>query len=257
MSLGSVYSTTDLTISIRFAIAAGNQEIAGAFFLARCESGDALSRSWETYLRRPLFPVQIERAPDATTVAFHLPDADDPGYTWLRERIPGETVDLIGPFGKGFTLENAKPNLLLIADAAMAPLLFPLLDGALDRGGRVTLLVRYGEEGGETVQEMLARLPLAVEARAETTATFAETLVKLLPWCDQMCAVFPPADYPALARAVRNARLRPLPRFAQALVLTEFPCGVGACLACVTPHARGGHTRACVHGPVFDLLELG
>jgi len=33
-------------------------------------------------------------------------------------------------------------------------------------------------------------------------------------------------------------------------------CGVGACLACAVPLPRGGVTRSCVHGPVFDLAVL-
>jgi dihydroorotate dehydrogenase electron transfer subunit len=36
----------------------------------------------------------------------------------------------------------------------------------------------------------------------------------------------------------------------------DLACGYGACLACVVPLANGSLTRACVHGPVFDLLEL-
>jgi aerobic-type carbon monoxide dehydrogenase small subunit (CoxS/CutS family) len=44
--------------------------------------------------------------------------------------------------------------------------------------------------------------------------------------------------------------------FAQALIQVELPCGVGACLACTIPLPNGSRTRACVHGPVFDLTTL-
>ena len=51
-------------------------------------------------------------------------------------------------------------------------------------------------------------------------------------------------------------RLRLESGFALALVESDLACGYGACLACVVPLAGGSLTRACVHGPVFDLLEL-
>jgi hypothetical protein len=42
----------------------------------------------------------------------------------------------------------------------------------------------------------------------------------------------------------------------QCLVDARLACGYGACLACLTPLANGRWTRACVHGPVFDLASL-
>lgn len=242
--------------SIRLAGAHFGEIAAGTFCLARCEPGDACTRPWEVYLRRPLFPTQIDHTPDETAVTFHLPAGDDPGYAWLRDRIPGESVDLLGPFGKGFTFDQAQPNLLLAADAERISLLLPLVDTCLDRGGRVTVLVRTRADADAALTGWLATLPFAVEARAEPAARFDAALASLLPWADRLCAAFAYHDYANMARLVRTTRLRPLPRFAQALVQTDLACGIGACLACITPLARGGHTRACIHGPVFDLLEV-
>jgi NAD(P)H-flavin reductase len=242
---------------VRTTASSADQIAAGVFFLARCESGDPSSRAWETYLRRPLFPIHSERTPESTQITLMLPQRDDAGYGWLRARSAGDSIDLTGPHGNGFSIENPKPNLILAADLNRVPLLNPLIDAALDRGGRVALLVRAQEAESEEANRWLGRLPFAVEARAEAPAHFMDALAHALAWADQFCVSFPFSDYAALARLVRANRMRPLPRFAQALVTTDFPCGVGACLACVVPLARGGHTRACKHGPVFDLLALG
>jgi len=244
------------TLTIHIPGSSPQQIATGSFYLARCEEGNASTRPWETFLRRPLFPTRIERTPDATALTLHIPQSEDAGYAWLRDRISGESIDLLGPFGKGFTLESDKPNLLLAADRGHIPLLLPLVDASLDRGGRVSVLVRTTEAELEETNRWLARLPFAVEARAETPAHFPDALAHALPWADQFCAGFPLDDYATIARVVRSNRMRPLPRFAQALVITDLPCGIGACLACVVPLARGGHTRSCIHGPVFDLLEL-
>ena len=74
-------------------------------------------------------------------------------------------------------------------------------------------------------------------------------------WADCVCIAGDPATYPALAEAVRETRLGPPPRFAQALVAPPVACGVGACRGCAVPVERG-FKLACTDGPVFDLLDL-
>ncbi len=248
---------------------------AGQFFLARCEAPvqqnhapPATHASSQTeprltthnletfvpYLRRPLFPTRIERDGTGWRVSFHLEDSADEGHAWLASRIEGEEVDLLGHFGNGFELQTQTRSLLLAADATSAPTLFPLMESMLDRGGRVTLLLR--DDTGE-VGTLLSDLPFAAEARVENVSTFGDALADMVRWADQLCLALPLRDYAQVSALVRRVRLRPTPRFAQALVRTPLPCGVGACLACIVPLAKGRHTRACVHGPVFDLFEVG
>ena len=78
----------------------------------------------------------------------------------------------------------------------------------------------------------------------------------LVRWADCVCIAADPATYPALAEIVRDVRLGPSERFAQALVAPPMVCGVGACQGCGVRTARG-FKLACTDGPVFDLLELG
>ena len=37
---------------------------------------------------------------------------------------------------------------------------------------------------------------------------------------------------------------------------TAMACGMGACLGCIVPLAKGGYGHACSDGPVFDAKEL-
>ena len=53
---------------------------------------------------------------------------------------------------------------------------------------------------------------------------------------------------------VRQVRVMPGRRFAQALVTPPMACGVGACQGCAV-EMRRGIRLACTDGPVFDLLE--
>ena len=108
----------------------------------------------------------------------------------------------------------------------------------------------------------IGRLPPALEVHAVTadgSAGHHGSVLDLFPnlarWADCICIAGDPATYPALAEIVRDVRVGPGPRFAQALVAPPMACGVGACQGCAVPVARGTKL-ACTDGPVFDLLEL-
>ena len=100
-------------------------------------------------------------------------------------------------------------------------------------------------------------LPLAVEVHQEMPGERWRTrLHDALTWADIVATALPAPDTAALAEATRTARLRLERGLVQCLVDAPLVCGYGACLACLTPLANGRWTRACVHGPVFDLADL-
>lgn len=233
--------------------------LAGRFFLARCGRGTHAERNdWSIYLRRALFITRHRPGESRDEWAFFLSPQGDPGSAWLAGQAPGTPVHLLGPFGQSFSVDDQSRNFLVLADAEdggrRLRLLLPLLDPLLDHGGRVTLLLRSADAVPGGVVE---RLPLAVEVHSVgDEAEWATALGKMVRWADQVCVGLPPARYRQLADAIREARFRVEPGFAQVLVQADLLCGWGACLACVVPTAAGGVTRACVHGPVLDLTTL-
>ena len=255
------------------------ETIGGRYFLLRCSSAVGADREgdWSPLLRRPLFVCgrqahdQHERwllyppqprfddsgYPELSTGGGQ--DAADESFAWLAQRAPGDLLNLLGPFGNGFTLLPELQNLLLLADFEDDPAWFwkllPLCEQALDRGGRVTFLIRSKRE--EAVADLLPHLPIQVEVRTtKGEAQWLHQIGSTVEWADQVCAGVSPSSFGELLSIVRNARFRVDRNFAQILVDADLLCGVGACLVCAIPTARGGFTRACVHGPVFDLTEL-
>jgi len=231
----------------------------GRYFLARCGGQNAADhwQDWQIYLRRPLFGVR--RQPGLTKEAgdrweLHVPLTADLGYAWLLQQPVGQTINLLGPFGQGFALQPHNRNLLLLADAARAPLLFALIDSMLDQRGRVTLLVRGSTDA---IAALTLHLPRPVEVRQATTAAmWGEQVNELVPWADQICLALPHDALPGVATWIRQRRFRVDASFAQVLVEADLVCGVGACLACVVPVREGSLTRACIHGPVMDLMAV-
>ncbi len=271
----------DQTIAIRLPVGLIPQfdTLSGRYFLLQCSSPVDNDRGadWSAFLRRPLFICGRQTLGKEERLLFYLPSfmndrggpaeshlakrqyAPDAGFAWLAARAFGDALNLHGPFGNGFSLLPGTQNLLILADVehdyAWFWKLLPLCEPALDRGGRVTILIRAGSE--ESVASLVPFLPVQVEVRTTlTTSQWLEQIGNTMAWADQVCAGVPSESYGELLAIVRRARFRVDRNFAQVLVNADLLCGVGACLVCAVPTARGGLTRACVHGPVFDLMDL-
>ncbi len=206
---------------------------------------------WGGPVREALFPAAVEATGFAAMIAPRHP---------ATRLLPGARVDMLGPFGRGFRVSGIN-RLLLAAEIGLLPPLLPLLEAA----PAVALAL---EAPTRALLPPPERIPPAVELHLLTQdgsaghiGTFeacrdaASPLPELLSWADRVCFACDASRYPALARLVRAARLHLAADFAQALVVAEMPCGVGACEVCRM--AAGQHERrVCMDGPVFDILDF-
>ena len=193
-----------------------------------------------------------------------------PGHGATR-LLPGATVDMLGPLGRGFrraAVGHPIARLLLIAGVESLPLLGPLFQAApsvvlvLEAATRaqlppphrfppaveLTLVTCDGSAGYLGPLDAEGAAPVGLE-RAHSR------LVELIAWAERICIAHDPSRYPALAAMVKRVRLQPHTDLAQAIVRAPMPCGAGICDVCrvATPQ---GEKRACVDGPVFDLLDF-
>ncbi|HQE92916.1 MAG TPA: hypothetical protein PLH19_13665 [Anaerolineae bacterium] len=209
-------------------------------------------------LREALFPAIITADGFTAMVAPRHP---------ATRLLPGATVPMLGPLGKGFRLSRVT-RLLLVAEVACLPLLQPLFEAAPavalvieaptraplpppDRfppAVELTLVTRDGSTG------YLGPLESSDPAPANLQRVLPH-LVELMGWAECVCLACAPDRYPALAAIVRTVRLHPPADFAQALIQTALPCGVGACEVCRIT-TRAGERHACLDGPVFDMMTL-
>jgi dihydroorotate dehydrogenase electron transfer subunit len=211
-----------------------------------------------TYLRHPLFPACLP----SEGLAFLVKAGPDPFVAWLASRTPGDSLDLIGPLGRGFDTPTPGQRLLLVAETAVdvGPLL-PLVESAMTDGVSGVTLLTGATQAASVFPPR--ELPPAVELRVATAdgslgrrGDVTTLLPDALPWADRVCAVGSRDLYRALRTAIERVRPGLLGGFAQVL-LADVPlvCGVGACLACAVEGKRR-LCLACVEGPVFDLSDL-
>jgi NAD(P)H-flavin reductase len=208
----------------------------------------------DNYLRTPLFPARIEAE------AFGMLVSPDHPAATLQ---PGAKIDLIGPLGQGFDIPETAQRLLLVADTPHLPVLLPLLESKFFLKNPVSpaaALLLSAPVAGELYPIRL--LPPTLEVHVVTADGSAghegvplDLLPDLVRWADCVRVASDPADYPAMAGVVREVRIGPNRRFAQALVVPRLVCGVGACQGCAVSVGRSTKL-ACTDGPVFDLLDL-
>jgi len=188
------------------------------------------------------------------------------GTALLADRRVGDTVQVFGPLGNGFTgPEGPGRRVLLAGGMGVAPLL------GLAEEGRSSGWFRPEDTevlyGGATASELVCEAgfrALGLTVRTATddgTAGFHGTAVDLLmergkedgfpAW---VFAVGPVPMYAALEKL-------PLPDSCRISISLErrMACGLGACRSCVVSVRNGNavrYTDVCKTGPVFDLNEI-
>jgi len=214
----------------------------GQFVMVRCgEKG-------EYQLRRPLSIHQREG--NKIALLFSVVGG---GTQWLSQRQPGDSLDLLGPLGNGFSVNPDSKKLLLVAGGiGFAPLRF-LADEAVGRGLSVTLLYGTPTAAHLYPSKLLSEVKL-VTATEDGTEGEKGMITNLLPDftkdADQLFACGPLAMYRAMAQ-MSELKVKPI----QISLEVRMGCGLGVCYGC-TVKTRGGLRQVCKDGPVFGLNDI-
>ena len=200
----------------------------------------------DTVLRRPLSVHQV--LGDRLALLFAVIGK---GTQWLAEREPGDSVDVIGPLGNGFSVSPESRNLLLVAGGMGIAALRFLGDEEDKRGRNITLL--YG-----TVDQQRYPVPVGIAEVAATedgSVGYRGLVTDLIPehidWADQVFACGPPEMYRDMTSRVEMFVGKPV----QVSLETRMGCGRGICYAC-TVKTLNGLKQVCTDGPVFGLDEI-
>lgn len=223
----------------------------GHFALLRCDDFGDDNR----LLRRQLFVAAT--MPELGQIAF-LYEPSEPGLAWLSRRAPGETLDVLGAFGRSLPVDNRAGNLLLVGSGqGLAALLFV----ARSHRSPATLLALAGDQQGLPPAYLLPDDTEYLTTVAENTATAVRMAVQPtsgmspLSWADAVAAALPYDGLKALGRAIETVRMRWPRGFAHALLEMPPGCGMGACGVCAVA-IRGVARLPCIEGPWFDLRDV-
>jgi dihydroorotate dehydrogenase electron transfer subunit len=197
--------------------------------------------------------LSIHRVADEEQSAL-LFDVVGQGTQWLSQRQEGDSLDLLGPLGKGFSIHPNCDKLLLIAGGiGIAPLVFTA-EKALSEGCSTTLLM--GARNASTLYPR-SLLPSSINLITVTEdgsegkkGIVTEFIVDFIDQADQILACGPISMYQAI-----SAQNQLVAKSVQASLEIMMGCGRGICYGC-TIKTKKGLKRVCQDGPVFELEEI-
>ncbi len=226
-------------------------------------------------LRRPISIMRVD--PDQGWVELLYKVAGE-GTSLLTQRSPGELLNIMGPIGQAFTVQQSRP-LLIGGGVGMPPMIF--LAESLRNNERQPFVI-LGSEAPFPFQpapsrimipgigaEVIASMPLLedwdIPSRLASQQGFPGTHRGYVTdlarqWLDTLdetalaeTGLYACGPHPMLGAVVQVARDYDLP--VQVSLEEYMACGVGGCAGCTVPvqTADGEHMkRVCVDGPVFD-----
>lgn len=231
----------------------------GQFVNMRCGTNQA------NILRRPFSVYRVhKRGGWASTIEIVF-DIRGPGTKYLSELRGHNSVNLVGPLGRGFVLPTRRAHCLLVGGGIGAAPLFFLADELRNEGHRVDVILG-ARDGGLLLNAIDARRLASVcittteDGSVGTQGRVTDVLVETMERCGTE-VVYACGPHPMLAAVSRVCAEQQVP--VQVAVEELMACGYGVCMTCVMPLRRKPrkdeapedavvYARSCTEGPVFN-----
>lgn len=210
-----------------------------------------VSGSETTFLRRP---ISINNVVEEKNEVWFLIHAVGDGTRRLAELGAGDTLNVVMPLGRGFTLPEKGENMLLVGGGVgTAPLLY--MGKKMCEAGMRPVFLLGGRTAGDLMQLDLFRAYGDVYVTTEDGSMGEKGFVTQHSILSQMtfnriATCGPKPMMQAVARYARSVNAE-----CEVSLENMMACGVGACLCCVE-NTTEGHLCVCKEGPVFNINRL-
>ncbi len=225
----------------------------GQFFQLLCPAppGEA------PFFRRPMSLYGAN--PSTGTVEF-LYKVTGAGTRGLAMLGPGDRLDMLGPLGRGFTLNPRWRHIVAVGRGAGLATLGPLARAARAQGIGVTALLSARRPelivSGALFHGQGAAVVPVTDSEGTSDPAQVEDLLRGLIAAGRCDAFFTCGSARLLRVQQRLATEFGLP--GQVAMEQQMACGLGMCFCCVREFRQDDetvHKRVCWDGPVFDMAE--
>ncbi|TSB46351.1 dihydroorotate dehydrogenase electron transfer subunit [Alkalicoccobacillus porphyridii] len=207
-------------------------------------------------LRRPISICDVDVETGQMKMIYR---AEGQGTTRLSAKHREAELDVLGPLGNGFPLEEAQPgeSILLVGGGIGVPPLYYLGKELKKKGVPVTTVLGFQSEQDVFYEQEFAELGPVHIATVDGSYGFKGFVTDAIDAAeltfDVLYSCGPTPMLASLTNRYRNRRVY--------LSLEErMGCGIGACFACVC-HVESDpdgavYRKVCTDGPVFPVGEV-
>ena len=219
----------------------------GQFVSVYCNDGGHL-------LPRPISLCEIDKEKGALRLVYRVVGK---GTEMFSRLAAGDSVDVLGPLGNGFPMEEAEgKRVFLIGGGIGVP---PMLETAKQLNGDPVLVMGYRDELFLT-EEMSKTGKLVIATEDGSVGAKGNVLDAIRENNLQADMIFACGPKPMLRALKAYALEKQMPCYVS--MEERMACGVGACLGCVCQstdtdeHSQVKNKRVCKDGPVFLNTEV-
>ncbi len=204
-------------------------------------------------LRRPFSIFSVEG--ETVSIIFNVVGI---GTKLLSQKRAGETLDVLGPLGKGvFPFNDEKFDTALLVAGGLGVAAFPFLNSRLHASKKVISFLG-ARTSSFVVRKGLENIHVATDDGSEG---FHGTVVDMLKNFMNENTVLHPRIFscgpmPMMRTLAKYSREKNMPCYAA--LECEMACGIGLCQGCPVEAAGDGrkYKLVCKDGPVFDVRDI-
>jgi len=181
----------------------------------------------------------------------------------MSDLHPGNSVNILGPLGKPFTLPQKSATTVMVAGGVGVPPLMFMAEQMVLRGfDPAKIMFFYGGRSSDDIigrgriKKMKVRFfPITEDGSFGRKGLVTEPVEELLQAQQNSQIRLYACGPEGMLKAVNDLGLKyDIP--GELSLEAPMPCGIGVCLGCVVPLTKGGHARVCADGPVFQIGEV-
>lgn len=202
-------------------------------------------------LRRPISICSVHS--DVIRFVFEVKGE---GTKWLSIRKPGDTLDILGPLGKGFEFPDG--DIIVVGGGIGTP---PMLCAAHSASGNVSAILGFRSRDNVILKdEFEAACRDVIITTDDGSVGIQGTVIKPLEWLlaeGKHSAVMSCGPF-VMQKAVATL-CKQYGTSCQVSLEERMGCGVGACLVCACATVKDGNSdmsRVCADGPVFNAEDI-
>ncbi|WP_368504011.1 dihydroorotate dehydrogenase electron transfer subunit [Alkalihalophilus sp. As8PL] len=207
-------------------------------------------------LRRPLSIGDVDLNSKTFKMIYRV---EGQGTTRLSKKVAGEEIDVLGPLGVGFPVEEARQGetALLVGGGIGVPPLYYLSKQLVERGVNVIHVLGFQSKKDVFYKEEFSKLGptyvTTVDGTYGTKGFVTDAIESFNLECDLLYSCGPSPMLRVLNEKYKDQR-------AYLSLEERMGCGIGACFACVchtSDDPEGtSYRKVCTDGPVFKVGEV-